>query len=106
RPVDETVAHPHLVRPSVLPREPSAGQHEEDLLVGAVDVRRRRDLPRFEVDAVDADGNAASGEPEVPPGPLQAAPILAARLDVVPVRECHTATMARSASTRAAASAR
>src|SRR5436190_4722897 len=94
RRVHEAVAGTHLVGLAVLPREPRPGEDEEDLLVGAVDVRRRRDLAGAELDAVHADAARAGGAAEVAPGAAERRARRTPGLDLVPVRERHAGTIA------------
>src|SRR5262249_26110241 len=65
--VDDTVERTDLVPLAVLPRQTRAGEDEEDLLGGAVRVRRRRQLPGRDPDAVDADALRARGVAEALP---------------------------------------
>ena len=94
--VHQAVARADLVRLAVLPREPRAAEDEEDLLVGAVHVRGRRDLALVELDAMDAGVHRACGAAEVRPRAAEPAARRPARLEVVPVRESHSAIIACS----------
>jgi hypothetical protein len=68
--VHDAVAAAHLVGPAVLPEQPAAGEREEDLLVGAVFVCGRGEVPRGHLDAPQAHRARADLAPQVTPHPL------------------------------------
>jgi hypothetical protein len=72
-------------RPTRLPAEARAGQHEEDLLLGAVGVRGGRALAGAELDPLDADAAAARRRAEVGPGGRERLQLHAVAGDLVPV---------------------
>src|SRR5581483_3474521 len=86
---DDVVA---LVR--ALPRQARAVEHEEDLLVVAVRVERRRAAARMDTNAVDADADRAGGLAEVPPAGVDASHLVVVLLDVVPVGDVGMAHVA------------
>ena len=88
-PMDDAVARAYLVHLLVLPREPGAREHEEDLLRGAVGVRRCRQLARGHLDPVHADALRTGGLPEPLPSGVHLALHASVGLDVVPVRDSH-----------------
>ena len=57
-----------------------------DLLLGQLDVERRRALPRRDVDPLHADSDAAGGLAEVSPARGERPELVELRLDLVPVR--------------------
>ena len=87
--VDDAVARAYLVHLLVLPREPGAGEHEVDLLGGAVGVRWCRQLPGRDTDPVQADVLRAGGVAEPLPGRVHLALRAPESLDVVPVSQPH-----------------
>ena len=92
--LDDAGACSDLVHCLVLPGEPGAGEHEVDLLRGAVRVRRCGEHPGRHADAVDPDALRTRGRSEPLPrgvdlpvrGPME--------LDVVPVDDPHFVTIA------------
>ena len=85
--VDDAVAGADLVRLAVLPREAAACEHEEDLLLGDLDVHWRRLLCRGHARASHADLDGAGGLTEIPAFVLDGPLGLARRLELVPVRD-------------------
>src|SRR5205823_9104819 len=90
-PVHQAVARPDLVRAAVLPRQARAAEHEEDLLRGAVHMRRRGPLLRRDLDPSQAHADRPGGGSEVGPHRIEVAGAAVAWLDVVPVRDPHAA---------------
>ena len=88
--VDHAVAGPDLVHVAVLPGEPRACEHVEDLLRGAVRVRRCRELSRRDAHAVQADRAGARSAAEPLPGRVHLALGAVVALDVVPVGDPHS----------------
>jgi hypothetical protein len=72
--VDDAVTLAHLVHPhlalsaELLPGPTGAAQHVEELLLGGLDVRRRRPHARIDLDSVDADPPRVGRRREVRPG--------------------------------------
>ena len=89
RAVDHAVARSYLVHVPVLPREPRAGEHEEDLLGGRVRVWRRRQHPGLDAHAVHADGPRPGRMAESLPRRIHLSLRAAEGVDLVPVRERH-----------------
>src|SRR5205814_955498 len=89
RAVDDAVAGSDLVRLPVLPGQAASSQEEEDLLVGSLDVRRRRPVLRLELDAAHACADRARGDAEVAPGAADVTGRPHERVDLVPVRQAH-----------------
>src|SRR5512132_2852456 len=89
RPVHEAVAGPHLIGLAVLPGEPIALEDEEDLLLGGVEVRRRRPPPGLHADPVDTDADAARRSTHELPRAVDVPPLELTGLDVIPVDERH-----------------
>ena len=87
RQVDETVAFADLVDLPALPRQAASLEDVEQLLRGALDVRRRRPLPRVDLDQRDPDTFGAGGASEVAPGAADVPRLAARALHVVPVRQ-------------------
>jgi hypothetical protein len=84
------VCDPSLAR--VLPRDPRAGEDEEDLLLRPFGVCGRRPSARVDLDAFDAHVPGADRAPEVEPRAAEVSHVPAAALDVVPVRHVLHAT--------------
>jgi hypothetical protein len=91
-PVHDAVPRPDLVDLPVLPGETIAGEDEEDLLLGRLDMRGGRPLTGIHLHAVDADPDAAGGLAEVAPVAGNVALGASDRRDVVPVDDAHYLT--------------
>jgi hypothetical protein len=89
RVVDDAIERPHLVHLSVLPGEARPREDEVELLGRAVRVRRRRQLPGRDADAVDADASRTGRISEPLPRRVHLALGATMALDVVPVRDGH-----------------
>src|SRR5918992_3199022 len=89
--VDQAIALAHLVGDAaaavVLPGDARAAEDEEDLLLGAFDVSRRRPLAGVDPDTLQPGADRAGRSSEVEPGAGDVTGLAAAALDVVPVRE-------------------
>jgi hypothetical protein len=85
--VDEAVALADLECLSVLPGDPEAAEHEENLLLRTLRVGRSRPLAWVDEDALEPHVDAPRRTPEVVPVTGQMALLAPARLDVVPVRD-------------------
>ena len=84
----------------LLPGEPAAAEHVEELLLDAVVVRRRRPAARRDLDPADADADAAGGLAEERPGALQVADAELAARRLVEVRDPHARRLYESARPR------
>ena len=93
--VDHTVARSYLVDVPVLPGEPRAGEHEEDLLGGRVRVGRRRQHPGRDAHTVHADGSCSGDVAEPLPRCVHLSLRAAEAFDLVPVRERHDSEFRR-----------
>jgi hypothetical protein len=98
--LDDAVARADLVDDVVLPGKASSAEDVVDLLGGAVRVWRRRQLPRRDTNAVDADAFRAGGVAEPLPGHIHLALGTVVLLDVVPVREAHRRNLVARGSPR------
>ena len=87
RRMDDAVAGPDLVDLPVLPGEAGAAEDVDDLLLGALDVRRRRPLAGVDLEPLQPDGDRPGRASEVAPDRAQVSELAAAALDVVPVRD-------------------
>ena len=89
--VHDAVARADRIRSPVLPQQTAAAEHEEDLLIGAVLVRGRREIPGLDLDPAHADRASAGGAPEVAPQPFHVAEreLANARLGEVRGRRIH-----------------
>src|SRR5581483_7666705 len=94
--VDDAVAGANLVHLAVLPGEPVAAEHVDDLLGEAVRVRRRRQPAGIDADAVDADAHGARRVAETLPFRGHLALLEPVRLDLVPVGDPHAWTLPRA----------
>jgi hypothetical protein len=87
--VREAVSLPKLVRPVLLavplPRKAGAAKDVVDLLLGELDVERRRALTWRDVDPLDADSDAARRLAEITPAARERAQLVELRPDLVPV---------------------
>jgi hypothetical protein len=90
--VHDAVARPDAEGPAVLPAQPRAGQHVEDLLLVAVHVHGHRPLARAEPVAAQAGARRAGRGPEPPALAAQLAAVEHHGPDVVPVHR-HPAAM-------------
>ena len=102
RQVDEAVARPHLVallgRSDSLDADARPVEDEEDLLVGALEMQRRRPLPGSDADPLDADPVGGVARQRLPVA-ADVASLAADGCDVVPVRD-HVPIMSRSSAAR------
>src|SRR3954469_13611548 len=92
REVHERVAGAHGVRRPVLPRQPVAGEHEAELLLEVVGVRRRALRAGRDADAAQADLDRSRGVAEVGPAGLHGTLVDRPLRHIVPMAE-HPAAM-------------
>jgi len=85
--VDDAVAGPDRGCVAVLPGEPGARQHVEDLLLGTVLVRRRGPGPVSNLDPGDADVDCAGTIAKIGPGGTQMAEVGDLLVGLVEVRD-------------------
>jgi hypothetical protein len=93
RGMQHAVACPDPVGTPVLPAQPRAAEHVEDLLLGGVGVARRRTSSGGQVDAVGAYRDRAGGAPQSAPRPAQLAHVGDGAFDLVPVGDHPTAML-------------
>src|SRR6266511_1237939 len=96
-PVDDAVALADLVDLAVLPRDPRAPEHVDDLLLRALDVGGSRPLAGIDLEPLQADRDRPGRPAEIAPGRGQVPEFVAPALDVVPVDDrrirTHAATV-------------
>ena len=83
--MDDAVAGADLVDVAVLPGEAGAAEDVDDLLLGALDVRRRRPLAGVDLEPLQPDGDRPGRASEVAPDRAQVSELVAPAVDIVPV---------------------